>query len=81
MNLMLLIKTGFVMAVFAMLVMMGVHNRNLVDFALPPVVNSVVHQPAALMYFGFFAIGVLTGTVLTFGVKSKKVSDKPPGVK
>lgn len=69
MNMMLLVKTGFVMAIFLILVLMGVHNRGLVDFNLPPFVNSVVQQPAALMYFGFFAMGVLTGTVLTFGIK------------
>jgi uncharacterized integral membrane protein len=69
MNMMLLLKTGFVMAIFLILVLMGVHNRNVVDFNLPPLVSSVVQQPAALMYFGFFAMGVLTGTVLTFGVK------------
>jgi uncharacterized integral membrane protein len=77
---MLLIKTGFVMAVFLLLVLMGVHNRNMVDFNLPPLVNAVVQQPAALMYFGFFAIGVITGTVLTFGVKGKsKMPEKPAG--
>ena len=66
------------MAVFLLLVLMGVHNRNMVDFNLPPLVNAVVQQPAALMYFGFFAVGVLTGTVLTFGVKSKpKMPEKP----
>jgi uncharacterized integral membrane protein len=69
MNMMLLLKTGFVMAIFLILVLMGVHNRGMVDFNLPPFVSSVVQQPAALMYFGFFAMGVLTGTVLTFGVK------------
>lgn len=69
MNLILLLKTGFVMGIFLILVLMGIHNRGPVDFNLPPFVSSVVQQPAALMYFGFFALGVLTGTVLTFGVR------------
>lgn len=67
MNLMILIKTVFVMAIFLILVLMGVHNRNPVDFSCPPLIASVVQQPAALMYFAFFAVGVVTGTVLTFG--------------
>ena len=71
MKLMLLIKTGFVMGIFLLLVLMGVHNRNLVDFSCPPLIASVVQQPAALMYFAFFAIGVITGTVITFGGKPK----------
>ena len=78
MNLMLLMKTGFVMAIFLILVLMGVHNRGLVDFNLPPLVSSVVQQPAALMYFGFFALGVVTGTVLTFGVKRNTASSGKP---
>jgi uncharacterized integral membrane protein len=67
MKLMLLIKTGFVMGIFLLLVLMGVHNRNQVDFSCPPLIANVVQQPAALMYFAFFAVGVITGTVITFG--------------
>jgi uncharacterized integral membrane protein len=77
MNAMLLLKTGFVMVVFFLLVLMGVHNRGLVDFNFPPFFRQVVQQPAALMYFGFFAIGVLTGTVLTFGTKRKPDAPRP----
>ena len=68
------IKLVFFLAVLALLVLMGVYNKSLVDFNLPPLVNGVVQQPAALMYFGFFAIGVITGTVLTFG---RKPAPKP----
>ena len=78
MNMILLIKTGFVMAVFFLLVLMGVNNRNPVDFNFPPVLSQVVQQPAALMYFGFFAVGVLTGTVLTFGTgRRQQTPDRP----
>ena len=60
-----IIKLVFAIGVFLLLVLMGVYNRTPVDFNLPPLVNSVVKQPAALMYFAFFAIGTLTGAVLT----------------
>jgi hypothetical protein len=31
-----------------------------------------VTQPAAIMYIGFFALGLLTGTVMTAGGKKSK---------
>jgi uncharacterized integral membrane protein len=67
MNAKLLLKTVFLMIVLLLLVIMGMHNRGTVPFVLPPLVQRPVSQPAAIMYFGFFAIGVLTGTVLTAG--------------
>jgi len=76
MKLMLLIKTAFVMAIFLLLVLMGVHNRGPVDFSCPPFIANVVQQPAALMYFAFFAVGVITGTVITFGGKPKSEPKK-----
>ena len=71
-----LIKTAFLMVVLLVLVLMGLNNRALVDFSLPPVFNTVVQQPAALMYFAFFAVGVLTGTIFTFGNR-KPAQGKP----
>lgn len=69
MNAKLLLKTLFLMLVLLLLVVMGMHNRSSVPFQLPPLVRKPVLQPAAIMYFGFFAVGVLTGTVLTAGGK------------
>jgi uncharacterized integral membrane protein len=71
MNAKLLLKTLFLIVVLLLLVIMGMHNRNMVRFALPPLVMQPVSQPAAIMYFGFFAVGVLTGTVLTAGAGKK----------
>jgi uncharacterized integral membrane protein len=75
MKMMLLIKTAFSTAVLLLLVLMGVYNRGTVDFNLPPLVKQVVQQPAALMYFGFFAVGLVTGTVLTAG--QRRAVEKP----
>jgi hypothetical protein len=63
----LLLKPIFLVLVLSLLVIMGMHNRQMVPFSLPPIVSHPVSQPAALMYFAFFAIGVITGTVLTAG--------------
>jgi hypothetical protein len=76
MKAMRLLKTAFVMVVFFVLVLMGVHNRGTVDFNFPPFLKNVVQQPAALMYLAFFAVGVITGTVLTFGGKPKQNPEK-----
>ena len=69
MNPKLILKTLFMIAILSLLVLMGMNNRQKVDLSLPPLVNKTQSFPAALMYFGFFAIGVLTGTVLTAGGK------------
>jgi uncharacterized integral membrane protein len=67
MNAKLLLKTIFLIVVLLLLVLMGMNNRGYINFSLPPLVKATISQPAAIMYFGFFAIGVLTGTVLTAG--------------
>ncbi len=67
MNARLLLKTIFMIIVLLLLVLMGMHNRGYINFSLPPLLKSSISQPAAIMYFGFFAVGVLTGTVLTAG--------------
>jgi len=67
MNAKLLLKTLFLILILFLLVLMGMYNRSTVDFTLPPIISKVIQQPAALMYFAFFAVGVLTGTVLTAG--------------
>ncbi len=72
MNAKLLLKTMFLMLVLLLLVVMGMNNRAIVPFSLPPLVKSPLKQPAAIMYFGFFAVGVLSGTVLTAGGGGKK---------
>lgn len=69
MNIILLIKTVFVTAIFLLLVLIGLNNSAPVDFNLPPLFSSVVKQPAALMYFAFFAVGLITGAILSIGIR------------
>ena len=69
MNFKLLAKTLFVIVVLLLLVLMGMHNREFISFTLPPLLEQKIKQPAAIMFFAFFAVGVLTGTVLTAGGK------------
>jgi uncharacterized integral membrane protein len=69
MNIIMLIKTVFVAGVFALLVLIGLNNSNPVDFNLPPIFSAAVKKPAAIMYFSFFAAGLLTGAVLSIGIR------------
>ena len=49
MNAKVLLKSLFVVLVLLLLVLMGMNNRELVDFSLPPLIPKRVRQPAALM--------------------------------
>ena len=56
MNPKLLLKTIFVIAILSLLVIMGMNNRQDVDLSMPPLLQKTQKDPAALMYFGFFAV-------------------------
>lgn len=77
MNAKLLLKTVFLIILLLLLVLIGLHNKDTVGFLLPPLIAKPVRLPAALMYFVFFAVGLLTGTVLTAGSGRKGGSAKP----
>lgn len=69
MNAKLLLKLVFIIVMLFLLVLIGLSNRQPVSFVLPPILNKSIQQPGAIMYFAFFAVGVLTGAVLTTGGK------------
>ena len=71
----MLLKLVVVSGVFLLLVLIGMNNRAQVDFNLPPVLAEAIRQPAALMYLGFFAVGLITGAVLC--LPGGKPSGKP----
>ena len=75
----ILFKMVFTMAVLVLLVLMGMHNRSPVDFNLPPVLKQTLQQPAALMYFAFFGVGLLTGAVISMGGGRRKSLPPIPG--
>ena len=72
MNAKLLFKMLFIILVALLLVLMGMNNKSRIDFTLPPLLSRVIQQPAALMYLAFFAVGLLTGAIVTAGVGGKK---------
>lgn len=69
MNFKLIFKTLLVIALLALLVIMGMNNRQTVVLDMPHILPRAQKQPAALMYFAFFGVGFLAGTLLMAGGK------------
>jgi hypothetical protein len=67
MNFKLIFKTLFIIAVLALLVIMGMYNPKTVDLSMPRILPHTLSLPAALMYFMFFGVGFLAGAVLMAG--------------
>jgi uncharacterized membrane protein YciS (DUF1049 family) len=67
MNFKLILKSLLIVAMFALLVFMGMNNRDAVSLSLPGILPHKQSQPAALMYIGFFGVGFLFGAVLMSG--------------
>jgi uncharacterized membrane protein YciS (DUF1049 family) len=64
-----MLKMLLLLAILLLLVVMGMNNPQRVALRLPPVLSKAQELPAAFMYFGFFAVGLLSGTVLTASTK------------
>jgi uncharacterized integral membrane protein len=71
MNVKILFKTLFLILMLVLFVIMGMHNQAQVSLYLPPLISDGLKQPAAIMYIGFFGLGLLTGTILAYGGKAK----------
>ena len=71
MNFKLIFKSLFIVAVLALLVIMGMHNRQSVTLSMPNVLPRDQSLPAAMMYFAFFGVGFLVGAVVMSGGAKK----------
>jgi uncharacterized integral membrane protein len=69
MNFKLIFKTLFIIVMLALLVIMGMNNQQTARLSLPPILPKTQSQPAALMYYAFFGVGFLAGTILMAGGK------------
>lgn len=65
MNFKLIFKTLLIIALLALLVVMGRYNPQTAKLYMPHFKTQ--EQPAAFMYFAFFGVGFLAGTVLMAG--------------
>jgi hypothetical protein len=75
MNIKLLFKTILILAVLALLVIMGMNNKESATLSLPPIMPQKLTQPAAYMYFLFFGVGFIVGALMMAG-GGKKSSSK-----
>jgi hypothetical protein len=67
MNFKLIFKALLIIAVLALLVVMGMYNRQTVTLSMPKNWGPEQSLPAAMMYYIFFGVGFLVGTVLMAG--------------
>ena len=83
MSIKLLLRILVFLALLFVILYVGMTNPKEIDFYFPlvsPKPNApILHQPAALIYFGIFAIGVLAGAMFNAGggkKSSRSDSDK-----
>jgi uncharacterized integral membrane protein len=55
------------LAMLFVLLYVGMNNTKSIDFSFPVAFTKGVSEPAAFIYFGIFAIGVIAGAMLNFG--------------
>jgi len=60
----------FLLLLFVVLYV-GMENTHRVDFYFPLLLEKKISQPAALLFFGMFAVGVLAGMTLNSGGEKK----------
>ena len=69
------LKTVCFLAILFAMVYMGMNNTREIDFNFPiagTTAKNPIRQPAGIIYFGVFAVGVLAGTMLHTGKGAKK---------
>ena len=76
MSLKLLFRAIVFLLILFVVLYVGMNNTNRILFSFPLAFQKDLQEPAALIYFGIFAIGVVAGTMLSFGGGGKKSADK-----
>ena len=78
MNTRLVLKLGVVLAALLFMVLMGMSNQQNVKFSLSQLGERFIFTTnAAIMYFIFFGVGLMTGAVIAVG--TGKPSSAPKG--
>ncbi len=65
---------AFLVILFVMLYV-GLNNREKISFSFP-IAQVKLYAPAAIIFFGMFAVGVLAGTLLHSGGGGRKSGGK-----
>ncbi|HVU22576.1 MAG TPA: hypothetical protein VHE13_00520 [Opitutus sp.] len=64
------VKSVIFLALLFVMLYVGMNNPQQIDFQFPvagTTAKNPIHAPAAMIYFGVFAVGVLAGTLLHTG--------------
>lgn len=67
------VKTIALLAILFVMLYVGMNNPHTIDFQFPvagTTVKNPIRAPAALIFFGVFAVGLLAGTILAVGGKA-----------
>lgn len=69
------VKSIVFLALLFIMLYVGMNNPQGIDFRFPiagVTAKDPIHAPAAIIYFGVFAVGVLAGTLLHSGKGGKR---------
>lgn len=69
------LRTVALLVILFVMLYVGMNNTHRIDFHFPvagTTAKDPVHASAALIYFGVFAVGLLTGTILAVGQGGRK---------
>ena len=72
----MLLKAILIIAVLALLVILGMGNPQLIDLNLKPIPAAPLKVQAGYMYYGFFGVGFILGAIMMSG-GGKKASASP----
>lgn len=67
MNFKLFIRTVLFLAILFVMLYVGMNNTDKISFNFPIASEKPIIQPAALIYFAIFAVGVFAGTLFNLG--------------
>jgi uncharacterized integral membrane protein len=73
------VKSIIFLALLFVMLYVGMNNPKPIDFQFPiagVTAKDPIHAPAAIIYFGVFAVGVLAGTLLHSGKGGKRSGGK-----
>jgi uncharacterized integral membrane protein len=76
MNFKTFLRTIIFLAILFVVLYITMHNQQDTEFSFPVALQRSIREPAALIYFGMFAIGVLAGTMLHGGSGKSSGSSK-----
>jgi uncharacterized integral membrane protein len=71
MNFRLLFRSLVFLAILFVMLYAGMYNTQPIEFAFPVLLAKNIREPAAIIFFCVFAIGLLGGTVLTAGGRGR----------